>query len=255
LVSALLAGALLIVQASPKLWWLWLWFFYFIFSLFMMYISPYVIEPLFNKFAPVDDAELSEKITQLLAKTGIKVSRVFKMDASKRSRHSNAYFTGIGRVKRIVLFDTLLNDMNHDEILSVLAHEAGHWKKKHILKSIIVSEVVSIAVFFIASYIFSTDWLVKIFNLSHDSFLAKMVLLGFIGGLAGFFISPLSAYFSRRNERQADDYAKELMGTSEGLKSALKKLSKDNLSNLYPHPLFVLFHYSHPPILSRLARM
>lgn len=255
LFGALLSAGLWIVLSSSSLWWLWLWLFFFTFSLFMLYISPYVIEPLFNKFTPLDDPELEEKIKLTLAKTGISVSRVFKMDASKRSKHTNAYFTGIGHVKRIVLFDTLLKQMNADEIVSVLAHEAGHWKKKHVLKTIIAYEVISLVVFFLAFQLIQKPFLSELFHINNDSFFAKVVILGFLGGLAGFFAAPLSAFLSRRNEREADRYAFDLIGTCEHLVSALIKLSKDNLSNLHPHPLYVAFHYSHPPVLDRIKTL
>ena len=143
LTCILVSAGLWLVQASPDYWWIWVWCFFLAFSLFIMYISPYVIEPLFNKFTPVEAEGLEERIRALLQKVGIKVKRVFKMDASKRSRHTNAYFSGIGRVKRIILYDTLLEKMSHDEILAVLAHEAGHWKKRHVLKMIIAVEIIS----------------------------------------------------------------------------------------------------------------
>ena len=139
LLGVLIAGALLLVHLSPGWWWLWVWGFFFLFTIFLMYISPYVIEPLFFKFEPVRSEGLEDEIRALVGKTGLKVSNVLQVDASRRSRHSNAYFSGIGRVKRIVLFDTLLESMGNREILAVLAHELGHWKKKHIIKRIVVT--------------------------------------------------------------------------------------------------------------------
>ncbi|MCG2721718.1 MAG: M48 family metallopeptidase, partial [Thermodesulfovibrionales bacterium] len=150
LMSLLIIVGLWLIEASPNFWWIWVWGFFLIFSLFMMYIAPYVIEPLFNKFTPVEDPGLEEKIKDLMERVNIRVSRVFKMDASKRSTHTNAYFSGIGRVKRIILYDTLLRSMNQEEILAVLAHEAGHWKKKHILKMIVATEIFSFLVVFIS---------------------------------------------------------------------------------------------------------
>jgi len=140
----LISAALGLIHFSPYWWWLMLWGFFLVFSLFMMYISPYVIEPLFNKFTPLDNEEFSDRIKELSEKAGIHVNKVFKMDASKRSKHTNAYFTGIGKVKRIVLFDTLLEKLSEDEILAVLAHEAGHWKKKHLLKTLVIFEIVAL---------------------------------------------------------------------------------------------------------------
>lgn len=257
LVSTILMGivalvGLWLIQSSPNYWWIWVWGFFLIFSLFMMYISPYVIEPLFNKFTPIEEEGIEDKIKKLMQKVNLKVSRVFKMDASKRSRHTNAYFTGIGRVKRIILYDTLLEKMNHDEILSVLAHEAGHWKKKHVLKMIIVLELISLVGIYISFRILQTDLLTALFQIKQGTFFAKVVILGFIGGIISLPFIPLSNYVSRRFEREADSFACELTGNSESMASALIKLSRDNLSNLHPHPLYAAFYYSHPPIVQRI---
>lgn len=258
LVSTILMGivalvGLWLIQSSPNYWWIWVWGFFLIFSLFMMYISPYVIEPLFNKFTPIEEEGIEDKIKKLMQKVNLKVSRVFKMDASKRSRHTNAYFTGIGRVKRIILYDTLLEKMNHDEILSVLAHEAGHWKKKHVLKMIIVLELISLIGIYISFRILQTDLLTALFQIKQGTFFAKVIILGFIGGIISFPFIPLSNYVSRRFEREADRFACELTGNSESMASALIKLSKDNLSNLHPYPFYAAFYYSHPPIVQRVA--
>ena len=150
LLTLLTGAGLAIVRFSPGFWWLWVWGFFAAVSLFLMYLSPYVIEPLFNKFEPVKEEGLEEEIRALMAKTGLKVSRVMQMDASRRSRHSNAYFTGIGRVKRIVLYDTLLKQMTHDEVLAVLAHEVGHWKKGHIWKTAGDDRTAGLAGFYLA---------------------------------------------------------------------------------------------------------
>ena len=257
LVSTILIGILIsvglwLVSYSPEFWWLWVWGFFLLFSLFIMYISPYVIEPLFNKFTPVDDREMEDRIKDMAEKAGIRVSSIFKMDASKRSRHTNAYFTGIGKVKRIILYDTLLAKMDRDEVIAVLAHEIGHWKKKHVLKRIIVSEVMAFAVLYAAFYILQSDFLLQVFSIEADSFFAKVMILGFIGSIIGFPLGPLSSYFSRRHERQADRFACELTGNPNSLASSLIKLSKDNLSNLHPHPLYAAFYYSHPPVVQRV---
>jgi len=243
-----------LIKTSPNYWWIWLWAFFLVFSLFLMYISPYVIEPLFNKFTPIAEEyqELEEKIRSMMDKVGLKVSRVFQMDASKRSKHTNAYFTGIGKVKRIILYDTLLEKMEEEEILAVLAHEVGHWKKKHILKRIVVSEIVGFIGIYISFRILQTDWLTQIFNISSPIFFTKLVILGFIGSIISFPFTPISTYFSRKHERQADRMAVNLTGKPDGLISSLIKLSKDNLANLHPHPFFARFYYSHPPIVDRI---
>lgn len=255
LMGIMFSIGLWLVSASPEHWWLWVWGFFLIFSLFIMYISPYVIEPLFNKFTPIEDAVLEDKIKQVARKAGIRVNRILKMDASKRSRHTNAYFTGIGKVKRIVLYDTLLKMMNTEEILAVLAHEMGHWKKKHVLKRIILSEAIAFVTFYIAFRVLQSEFLLKIFSIEGDSFFAKLVILGFLGSIVAFPFSPLFNYFSRRHEREADRFASGLTEDPDSMASSLIKLSKDNLSNLHPHPLYAAFHYSHPPIVQRIREI
>jgi STE24 endopeptidase len=252
LIAIVLTVGLWFIQSSPDSWWIWVWVFYLIFSLFIMYISPYVIEPLFNKFTPIEDESLAQKIRELLQRVGIQVSKVFKMDASKRSRHTNAYFSGFGKVKRIILYDTLLEKMNQDELLAVLSHEAGHWKKKHVLKLIIISEITSLAAIYISFMVLQTDFLTNIFRIKPDTFFAKIVILSFIGSIVSFPFNPLGNYISRRFEREADRFSIQLMENKENISTALIKLSKDNLSNLHPHPLYAAFYYSHPPVVERV---
>lgn len=255
LTAIMITAGFWIIQSSPDFWWIWVWGFFLVFSIFMMYISPYVIEPLFNKFTPIDDAGLEESLKNMMEKANIKVSRVFKMDASKRSRHTNAYFSGIGKVKRIILYDTLLEKMNYDEILAVLSHEAGHWKKKHILKMVVAAEVLSFIAIYIAFRILQTDFLTHLFRIEEDTFVAKAVLIGFIGGIISLPFTPLSSYISRRFEKEADRFSFQLTGNRDAMASALIKLSKDNLSNLYPHPLYAAFYYSHPPVVQRVREI
>ncbi len=247
--------ALWIIQNSPEYWWLYLWFFFLVFSIFLMYVAPFLIEPLFNKFTPIENAELESRIKEIMGKVKIKISRVFKMDASKRSKHTNAYFSGIGKVKRIILYDTLLESMSDDEILAVLSHEAGHWKKKHIFKMIVAAEVLSFIGLYISFRILQTDILTQIFMIQQNTFFAKIILLGFVGGIISFPFTPLANYISRRFESQADKFALKLCNNKEAMISTLVKLSKDNLSNLFPHPLYVLFYYSHPPVIDRIEKI
>jgi len=249
------SAGLWIVQTSPEYWWLWLWIFFLVFSLFMMYISPYVIEPLFNKFSPLEDQDMVDRIRQMFLKIGITVNRVFRMDASKRSRHTNAYFSGIGKVKRIILYDTLLEMMDRDEILAVLAHEAGHWKKKHIFKMLVATEVLSLFIIYAVFRLVQTDLLTDLFSIRGETFFAKIVILGFLGGIISLPFTPLSSFISRRFEREADVFAFSLSGNKESMISALIKLSKDNLSNLHPHPLYSRFYYSHPPVVQRIEQI
>lgn len=252
LMSLLLFAALWLIQWSPGYWWFFVWSFLFAYGIFIMYISPYVIEPLFNKFSPLEDETLKERIVNLTEKVGIHLSRVLKIDASRRSRHTNAYFTGIGRTKRIVLYDTLLEDMSHDEIISVLAHEIGHWKKMHLLKMMAAFELFSIIGLYLSFRLVQSDILLDIFHIGTDTVFAKLVLLGFLGDIFLLPLGPLAAAFSRRHEREADMVSHELTEDAESMVSALIKLSKENLSNLYPHPLYAILYYSHPPILERI---
>lgn len=255
LMGIILLLSLMIIDFSPSFWWLWVWLFLLLFGIFIMYISPYVIEPLFNKYVPVQEDGLNLKIMSLMDKMKIKISKIQVVDASKRSKHSNAYFTGIGMVKRIVLFDTLLKNLSHDEILAVLAHEAGHFKKKHVIKRIVMIEALSLAVLFIAHKILNSEILIEIFNLQTTSFFAKIILLGFIGSLIMFPLTPVASYFARKQENSADKFACEFIEKREDFSMSLIKLSKDNLANLYPHPIFAWFYYSHPPILKRIKEI
>lgn len=253
--ATLIAAGLWIVEASPSFWWLWVWLFFLAFTVFIMYVSPYVIEPLFNRFEEVRDAGLEEGIRSIMRKAGITVGRILKIDASKRTRHTNAYFTGIGRVKRIVLYDTLMEKLDRDELLTVLAHETGHWKKKHLLKTLAGMEAITLAALYISFRLLSEGFPGELFNMPGASFYASVLILVFIGSIAGFPLGPLSNYISRKHEREADEYAVRLSGNPEAMASSLVKLSRDNLSNLHPHPLYAAFHYSHPPMIERVREI
>lgn len=258
-ILAILVSLAFFVIKYVQYWWFFVWGSFFLFSIFMLYISPYVIEPLFNKFEQLKEEELKSKLITVMAKAGIKVSKVFKIDASKRTKHTNAYFSGIGKVKRIVLFDTLLEKMSHDEILSIVAHEAGHWKRRHILKRILAFELISLVGIYLAylfsksSLLFSVFGIVRKSGISPEMYMPCLLLLVyFIFSLALFLLTPLLNYWSRLHEKEADLFAVNLAGTSEHLINGLKKLSVDNLSNLHPYPLYSIFHYSHPPVTERV---
>jgi STE24 endopeptidase len=253
--SVVVLAALWLVQASPGWWWLWVWLFFLAFGVFMMYISPYVIEPLFFKFEPVAVEGLEVRIRALMEKAGLRVSRVFQVDASRRSRHSNAYFTGIGKVKRIVLFDTLLQQMTQEEVLAVLAHEVGHWKKKHVLKRIVMTEIMAFIGIAAGYRLLQGNWLSDLLRLGNASFFAKVVVLSFLVSIVTFPLTPLFSWLSRRDERESDQFARELTGDPGAMASALVKLSKENLSNLHPHPLYAAFYYSHPPVVERIREL
>lgn len=253
LLTAFLLGAVFTLIAwSPVHWWLWVWGFLACFSLFMMFISPYVIEPLFNKFEPVTEEGLADEIGAMMARAGLKVKSVMQMDASKRSRHSNAYFTGIGKVKRIVLYDTLLQQMTHAEIVAVLAHEIGHWKLGHIRKKLLVMELAALAISFVVYQILGWQGLPGLLGYSALSLPARLVLLGFLASLLSFPLTPLFSWLSRRDEYAADRFAAAITDNPEALATALIKLSAENLSNLHPHPLYAGFYYSHPPVVQRV---
>jgi STE24 endopeptidase len=242
-------------MALPDIWWLAGWVFVLLFSIFLLYVSPYVIEPLFNRFSPIEDDVLEVRIKETMSRIGLKINRVFTMDASKRSSHSNAYFSGIGHVKRIVLFDTLLANHTADEIITILAHEAGHWKKKHVLKMLAVSQVVALGAFYAAYRLTAADFLAGLFGLDVPSMHAKLLLVAFIGSLVLFPLKPLMAYFSRRHEIEADNFAVQLTQMPVAMANGLIKLGKDNLANLHPHPWYAAVYYSHPPLVQRVKRI
>lgn len=249
------AAALWIIRASPGLWWLWLWAFFFGFSVLMMYVSPYVIEPLFNRFEEVEDEALKERIRQVLARAGITAAKIQKVDASLRSSHTNAYFTGIGAVKRIALYDTLIEKLSQDELAAVLAHETGHWKGRHLLKGLALMESIALAALFVSHRLIESSLLEELFNLPGASFFAEAVMLGFLAPVAALPFTPILSWYSRRHEREADRAALELTGDADACARALVKLSKDNLSNLFPHPLYSAFYYSHPPAAERVRKI
>ena len=255
ILSLLVFSGLWLISRSPGYWWLWFWILLFSFSIIMTYISPCVIEPLFNKFTPLEEASLKERIIELARKAGISARKVLKMDASRRSKHSNAYFTGLGKAKRVVLFDTLLEGMNHGEILAVLAHEIGHWKRHHVLKGLVMFQALSLAGLYFVFRLTETGFLTALFRVEADSLFSRVLLAVFLVSMLVFLLRPVITAFTRSMEREADRLSFELTGDSSTMISALVKLSKDNLSNLYPHPLYVIFHYSHPPVLERIRML
>ena len=188
-------------------------------------------------------------------KAGVHVGRVLKMDASRRSSHSNAYFTGLGRVKRVVLFDTLLAQMSHPQILAVLAHELGHWKKHHVLVRMLVMQALLIAAAYLAFRLVPSPSLPALIGAADASFMARVITLGALASVVTFPLTPLLAAWSRRDEREADRFAVELHGHAHDLADALAKLGTENLSNLHPHPLYAAFYYSHPPVIERVRRL
>lgn len=253
--SGLAAGALWLVQAAPHTWWIWVSVLITAVSLLMTFLSPYVIEPLFHKMEPLEVAGLSDGIRAMTEKAGVHVGRVLKVDASRRSSHSNAYFTGLGRVKRVVLFDTLLAQMSHQQILAVLAHELGHWKKHHVLFRMLTMQVLLVAGAYLAFVLAPSAALPGLVGLASASFAARVVILMLAASALTFPLTPLFAAWSRHDEREADRFAVDLHGHAQDLADALAKLGTENLSNLHPHPLYAAFYYSHPPLVERIGTL
>jgi STE24 endopeptidase len=255
LVAGIAAGGLSLFYATPRWYWLWIWLFGLALGLGLILIAPYVIEPLFIKTSPLADEGLSKSVRELANRAGVKVTQVFEVDASRRSSHSNAYFTGIGRVKRVVLFDTLLARLSEAEVLAVLGHELGHWKLRHITQRLVVSAAFGLASLYAAAQLLAWEQFPTWFGLDSPSVPAEVVTLAFIASILGFALTPFSAYWSRRHEWQADHFAAELTGRPQDLAAALVKLAQDNLTNLHPHPLYAAFHYAHPATVLRVRKL
>lgn len=258
--SVLLGGFLLclllaLILYGGTAWWFWAWILVGAFEMLMIWLYPVLLAPLFNKFKPLEDKEMVRRIETLLERAGLRTKGVFQMDASKRSKHTNAYFTGLGKSKRIVLFDTLLKSHEPDEIEAVLAHEAGHWRKKHVLKQLVLAELLSLVAFFILAHLLRWGFMYETFGFVQPIPYVGLLLASAIFSPLGFFAHPIGSYFSRRLERQADDFALHLLSTSEPLVKAFKRLAADNLSNLSPHPLYSWYYYSHPPLTERIWRL
>jgi STE24 endopeptidase len=253
LLALVAAAGLWLVQTAPNSWWWWLTLFISAVSLILTFVSPYLIEPLFYRMEPLSVPELSERVRELTARAGVQVSRILTVDASRRSSHSNAYFTGLGRVKRVVLFDTLLAQMNQPQILAVLAHELGHWKNGHIVRRLLVMQLLLLLVMLLAFLVMPASFLPELVGLEQASFAARAQIAMTFGSLCAFPLTPLFSYWSRRDEREADAFAVALHGDARDLADALAKLGSENLSNLHPHPLYAAFYYSHPPLAARIG--
>lgn len=255
LLGLLLSGGLGLVMWSPHFWWVTVWLFLAFLSLLLMYISPVLIEPLFFKFSPLARPELEPRVRSLAEQAGIRVSKVQQVNASRRSGHSNAYFSGIGKVKRIVLFDTLLDQLDDDEIIAVLAHEIGHWKYGHLRKRLLIGQLSLLFGCLLAWWLLQQSFLPQMVGAESLSFSGRLVVAGLIGSLAGFLLTPWNSWRSRCHEWQADSYARNATGNPAALASALMSLAKENLSNLHPHPWYAKFYFSHPPVVERVARL
>ena len=253
LLVALLAPLLRIIQAFPNYWWFWGFVVVAVVQLVLVVLYPIVIAPIFNKFEPLKDQALGDKVNALAKDLGMKVGGIFQMDAGRRSAHSNAYFTGLGKTKRIVLFDTLIESHDHEEILAVLAHEIGHYKLKHVLKSYIFAQVSMLAGFFLTFLIMNWGLFNETFGIDPSRSYLGLFIISIFGQRISFFLKPVYMSLSRKFERAADEFAMKSRPDPRPFVLALKKLAAHNLSNLNPHPLYVWFSYSHPPVLERIS--
>ena len=249
----LLAVLWLMAQAG-SLWWLYTWVFWCAFNLLILLIYPTWIAPLFNKFTPLADNELKARIENLLTRCGFASSGLFVMDGSKRSNHGNAYFTGLGRNKRIVFFDTLLSRLQGSEIEAVLAHELGHFKHRHVMKRIVLMFSLSLGFLAVLGQLMTADWFYRGLGVSTQNTALALILFFLVVPVFTFLLTPLSSLLSRRHEFEADRYAAEHASASE-LTNALVKLYEDNAATLTPDPLHSLFYDSHPPAALRIAHL
>lgn len=255
---------LFLMERMGELWWLPAWGSVTLFQLLVAYIAPVVILPLFNKFEPLQDEALREEIFALAQKAGFPLSGVFQINASLRSTHSNAYFTGFGKNRRIALFDTLLEQLSHHQILAVLAHEIGHWKKRHVLQGLVGGILFSGVGLAVVAWALARPWLYTVVGME-DLYRAVgpvgpvavvgLFLFGVLASPLGLLLSPVANGISRRREYQADAYSLELYDHPTALEEGLIRLTEMNLSNLFPHPLAVIFYYSHPPLLQRVEAL
>jgi STE24 endopeptidase len=255
LVSLVLSLLFGLIQTAPRFWWFWGFLLLSALQLILVVLYPVVIAPLFNKFEPIQDEGMTDKIKTLMAKAGVRLKGIFQMDAGKRSGHTNAYFTGLGKTKRVVLFDTLLQRHTVEELLGILAHEMGHYRKRHLLKQLLFFEGATLAGLYLASRLLDWETLYRSFGFTLPNTFVGLFLLGLLGQKIGFFLIPFFMALSRRYERQADGYALSLLGTAEPLRRAFKRMAADNLINLTPHPFYVWFYYSHPPLTERIRRL
>ena len=235
--------------------WLMVWIFLTIFSIIIQPIFIHFIAPMFNKFSPLDDGELKSAITKYSKEINFPISRIDVMDGSKRSNHSNAYFTGFGKSKRIALFDTLINNHTTEEIVSVVAHEAGHYKKKHIFFGMILSIIQTGLMLFLFNFIINEVALYNVFGVSEPSIYTGLVFFGLLFTPINMILSLISLSISRKNEFEADQYALDTTNNPQALISMLKGLASDNLSHLTPHPFTVFLQYTHPPIYERVKKI
>lgn len=236
-------------------WWFWAWVCLAVFQLVMLVVAPVLIMPLFNKFTTLPAGGLCDCLLALGERAGFRARDIQVMDGSKRSRHSNAFFTGLGSFRKIVLFDTLMQQLDQDELESVLAHEIGHYKKGHMLKTMALSLCGSLPVFYLVAVLAKEKWFLRSFGFAPGNIAAALLLISLLASLVIFWLSPVFHLLSRRHEYEADAYAASLIKRHQPLIAALRKLNEKNLSNLTPHPFYSGFYYSHPTLLEREAAL
>jgi len=250
----ILALILWVMDNVGSLWWLWAWGIIMGFSLLMSWLFPTLIAPLFNKFTPMEEGSLKDRIQGLLARCGFNSQGIFIMDGSKRSGHGNAYFTGLGNNKRIVFFDNLVNSLDDEELEAVLAHELGHFKCKHVIKMLIATSIMTLISFAILGWLINEPWFYSGLGVEQPSNAAALLLFMLVSSSFTFFMQPISAYFQRQFEFEADDFAANNAKASKMI-SGLVKLYEENANTLTPDPLYSAFHYSHPPAAIRIAHL
>jgi STE24 endopeptidase len=250
----ILALILWVMDSIGSLWWLYAWAIVLSFSLLMSWLFPTVIAPLFNKFTPMQDGSLKERIQSLLQRCGFNSQGIFIMDGSRRSGHGNAYFTGLGNNKRIVFFDTLVNSLDEEELEAVLAHELGHFKCKHVIKMLVASSVMTLISFAVLGFLITQAWFFDGLGVSTHSNAAALLLFILVSPVFTTFMQPISAYFQRKFEFEADEFATQNAKGSKMI-SGLVKLYEENASTLTPDPIYSAFHYSHPPAAIRIAHI
>jgi STE24 endopeptidase len=251
----LLAAVLWLFQRAGDAAWLWCWGMATLYLLFVQFVAPTWILPLFNRFEPLREGDLRERILAYARSVSFPVEGLFVIDGSRRSTKANAFFTGFGRRKRIALFDTLVEKHEPEEVVAVVAHEIGHYKRHHVLLGLAISIAHAGLLFFLLSLFLDERGLYAAFGIDGTPIHAGLVFFGLLYAPIELVLGPLVQAFSRRNEYEADRWAKETTGTGERLARALKRLSADSLSNLTPHPFYVLLHYSHPPVLRRIEAL
>ena len=252
---ALLVLILKSVQWAGPRWWLLAWALAIGFQFLIFLLAPVLILPLFNHFEPLPEGTLRQRLLTLAARSGFRTSGIQVMDGSKRSRHSNAFFTGLGRFRRIVLFDTLIEQLNEPQLEAVLAHEIGHYKKYHLPKTFAALAISLLAAFFLLAQLAERPWFAEAFRLPSGNIACALLLFALLSGTLSFWLSPLVNYWSRQFEFQADAYAARTMQECHSLMAALRKLNEKNLTNPSPHPIYSRFYYSHPTLREREAAL